>query len=257
MRVEQVMRLVAFASGKKPDQLGQHVRETVAGHCPIGAALRLEIEEHAAIAAENGERPQLSGLLHRAKLRNLLKTRPVLMLQHQAGGMVGDDLGDHAGCDHRVERQRIVLQHPRHVFTNRFHGACKIIDGLVVGLGALPRRDHHACGTHVHGGASERPHGGETGRRHADDDRHLGTGDHPLDDRPAFIRLQLRRLSHNAENGNAGAAALLIEIGQPIDGIEIDRTILVKRCRGNGVDALGIGVECHEISPLSIERAAG
>src|SRR5690606_3675573 len=68
MRVEQVVRLLAPACRRQVDQFGQHVREAVAGHRPVGAAFRLEIEEHAAIAAEDGKWTQATRLLHGAEL---------------------------------------------------------------------------------------------------------------------------------------------------------------------------------------------
>ncbi|MNI55018.1 hypothetical protein D3C73_1099440 [compost metagenome] len=172
--------------------------------------------------------------------------------------MVGDDLGNHAGGDHGVERQRIILQHPWNVFADRFHGTGEIIDGLLVCLCALSRRDHHAGGAHIHRAAGKRTHRGETRRRNADDDRNFRALDDALDDRTAFSRFQLRRFAHDAQNGDAGAAAFLVKIRQAIDRVEVDRAIVMKRRGGNRIDALGPSAECHVFLPdaISIKAAA-
>ncbi len=97
MRVEQVMRGVALAGLGQLDDIDQQFREGIAGHGAVGAALHLEIEEQAAIADQDRQRPQRAVLLEAAQRRDLLQARPVLVLEHHAGRPVHHDLADHGG----------------------------------------------------------------------------------------------------------------------------------------------------------------
>src|SRR6478735_597658 len=78
MRVEQVMRGVALARLGQVDDVDQKLREGIAGHGAIGAALHLEVQEQPAIAAEDRERTERTVLLKVAEGRDLLQPRPVL-----------------------------------------------------------------------------------------------------------------------------------------------------------------------------------
>ena len=96
VRVEEVVRRVALPGGGKTNDVDEHVREGVAGHGAVGAALHLEIEEEAAVATQDRERPQAAFGLEAAQRRDLFESRPILVLQHGATRIVADDAANHA-----------------------------------------------------------------------------------------------------------------------------------------------------------------
>ena len=61
----------------------------------------------------------------------------------------------------------------------------------------------------------------------------------------ASERFQLRRLAHDAEHGDAVAADLGIEIGEPVDGFVVDAAIVVERRRRDRKGACGLVGEFH------------
>ena len=57
--------------------------------------------------------------------------------------------------------------------------------------------------------------------------------------------LQLRRLAHDAEHGDAVAADLGVEIGQPVDRVVVDAAVVEERRRRDGEGAGGFGGQFH------------
>ena len=130
---------------------------------------------------------------------------------------------------------------------DRFLRLLEIADDLIVGAQLRRRRDHHAGGARIHRGARQRAHGGEARRRDADDDLHVfGALDEAPGDLLRLGRLELRRLAQNAEHGDAVAADLGVEVGQPVDGFLVDAAVVVERRRRDREGACGLGGEfCH------------
>src|ERR1035441_2892463 len=69
--VEEVVGGVAVALPGEVDDVDEHVRKGVASHRAIRAAVHLEVEKQAAIAAEDRERPERSVALKRAQRGDL------------------------------------------------------------------------------------------------------------------------------------------------------------------------------------------
>jgi hypothetical protein len=63
----------------------------------------------------------------------------------------------------------------------------------------------------------------------------------------------LRRLAENTEHGDAIAADLGIEVGQPVDRFIVDAAVIVERRRRDRKRAFGLGGEfCHRCLFLSL-----
>src|SRR6516164_6534624 len=58
VRIEQIMRGIAFAVLREAHDIDQEFRESIARHGAVGTPLHLEIQKQPAIAAEDRERPQ-------------------------------------------------------------------------------------------------------------------------------------------------------------------------------------------------------
>src|ERR1700686_2568921 len=101
------MRCAALARCVKSDHINQHLRKTVPGHGPIGTAFDLKIEKKATIAAENRNVAHGSVTLKTAQGRNLLETGPILMLEHNAGGVFVDNAADHTGRHSHGKCERV------------------------------------------------------------------------------------------------------------------------------------------------------
>ncbi|MNT34333.1 hypothetical protein D3C72_1703090 [compost metagenome] len=103
-------------------------------------------------------------LLEGPQRRDLLKTRPVFMLQHHARRQVLHDATDHRRCHLHGERERIVLQHEWDVRADRLDCLPVIADDLVISAQRVWRSDHDPCGALRHYVLGERAHGGKPGR---------------------------------------------------------------------------------------------
>ncbi len=182
-----------------------------------------------------------------AQRGNLFQPRPIFVLEHHAGGIVHHDLADHRGRKHHRQRQRIILQHPGNIVADRFDRLLEIARDLIVGAQMRRRRDHHPGRARIHRGARQRAHRGESRRGDADDDLHVpGALHEALCDFLGLRTIELGRLAQNAEHGDAVAADLGIEVGQPVDGFVVDAAVIVERRRRNGEGACGFGGElCH------------
>ena len=185
MGVKKVVRFLAPPLARQTHDIDQHFREGVAGHRAIDSALHLEIKEEAAVAGQNRNAAQCALLLESPERRNLFQARPVLVLQHDAGRIVGDDPADDVRGHHDTERQRIVLNDEGNVRPDRFDGLRVISHDLVVGAQRRRRGDHHAGRSLRHGGVRQRAHRCESGRRDADDERQFwrarnAAGDEPI-----------------------------------------------------------------------------
>jgi hypothetical protein len=82
--------------------------EGVAGHRAIDSALHLEIEEQARCGSES-ERGAACSPARIAGETKSFPVRSVQVLQHDAGGVVGDDPADDVRRHDDAKRQRIVL----------------------------------------------------------------------------------------------------------------------------------------------------
>jgi hypothetical protein len=119
--VEEIVRLLPLVLVDEIDHPHQHFGVGVAGHGAVGAALHLEGEEHAAVTAENRHAARLTGIARTAQGRDLVEPRPVLMLEHHAGGVLLDDPHDHLRRHDHIGRERVILDHEGHVRADGFH----------------------------------------------------------------------------------------------------------------------------------------
>jgi hypothetical protein len=74
----------------------------------------------------------------------------------------------------------------------------------------------------------------------ADADDHLpiaSAGDHTLNYIDRLLRRELVCLAHHAEQSESMHATPQIKIGQRVDALQIERTVIGKRRRGNDIDA--------------------
>src|ERR1700676_3427164 len=149
MSIENVMRCVALAGCVKSDHINQHLRKTVPGHGPIGAALDLKIEKKAAIAAENRNMAYVSVTLETAQGRNLLKTRPILVLEHNAGGIFVDNAADHTGRHYHGKCKRVVLNDKGHVRADGLRSLTVVGHNLVIRPQLNRRCNHYPGGSRI------------------------------------------------------------------------------------------------------------
>ncbi len=239
--IEQIVRLLAFALVDEIDHAHQHLGIGIARHGAIGAALHLEGQEHAAVAAENRHAAHLARIARAAQSRDLVETGPVLVLEHDAGGALLDDPHDHFRCHDHVGGERVILDHPRHIRADGLDGIGVVGDDLVVGLEGRRRRDHHACCTRIHDLGGQARHGGKACGRNADDDgnapRHRG--DDLTGEGQSLIGGQLGRLAHDAENRQASGAGLEIGLDHTVRGSRIDPPVALEGRGADDVDAGG------------------
>jgi len=78
------------------------------------------------------------------------------------------------------------------------------------------------AGACVHDGAGERAHGSEAGRGDSDDDGNRGSADDLAGDAEGFVGVEFGSFAHNAEDGETGDAAGLVEVGAAVDGGVVD-----------------------------------
>ena len=117
---------------RQPHDVDQHLREGVAGHRAIDSALHLEIEEQATVAGQNRNAAQLALLLESPGRRNLFQSGPVLVLQHHAGGVVGDDPADDVRRHNDAKRRPVVFNDEGNVRPDRFDLLRVVVDDLIV-----------------------------------------------------------------------------------------------------------------------------
>ena len=241
MGVEKVVRFLAPPLARQPHHVDQHFREGVAGHRAIGAPLHLEIEEQAAVAGKNRNAAQLALLLKSPKGRNLFQARPILVLQHDAGRIVGDDPADDVRGHHDTERQRIVLNDKGDVRADRFDGLRVISHDLIVGAQRRRRGDHHAGRAFGHGGVRQGAHRGKPGRGDADDERQFWRARNAAgDEADRLIVIELRRFAHDAENGAAVGASGDVVVDHAVDAGRVDAAVGEKRGGRDWKDAFGV-----------------
>jgi hypothetical protein len=101
-------------------------------HRAIDSALHLEIEEQATVAGQNRNAAQLALLLESPGRRNLFQSRPVLVLQHHAGGVVGDDPADDVRRHNDAKRRPVVFNDEGNVRPDRFDLLRVVVDDLIV-----------------------------------------------------------------------------------------------------------------------------
>jgi hypothetical protein len=117
--------------------------------------------------------------------------------------------------------------------------ALEIGPDLLLGLQARHRRDHDARGAEIHRAAREIAELLEAGIGDANDDLRAAVGalHDPFDEGGRFLRGQLRRLAHDAEDRHAVDAAFEIEIDEAVGRRPVHRPRVCERCRGDDVDA--------------------
>ena len=243
MGVEEVVCRVSFPGFLQSDDLDQHVGECVSGHCAVRSPFHLEVEKEPAIAAQDRDRPHRAFGLEAAQGGDLFQSRPVLVLEHDAGWVVRDDSADDAGRHHDAQGERVILDDHRNVGSDSFDRLGVISDDLIVRAERRRRRDHDTGRTRIHARAGEGPHGGKARRRDADDDGQPCPTDDAGCNRKRFLACELRRLAHDAENGDAGCSHLAIEVGHAVDRRFVDPSVREKGCRGDGIDACGGSIE--------------
>ena len=146
---------------------------------------------------------------------------------------------------HAVVGERVVLHAERHVLAQRLGGHLVVGHRLVVGPHGSPRPDHHAGGTQVHHAPRELAHGGEARRGDAHDHRHpaVHAREHPLHVGTRLVGRELGRFAHHAQDGEAGHAAVEVEVREAVGALEVERAIVPEGRHGDEVDALGGFVE--------------
>ena len=257
MGVEDIFGAFHVAGTGPPHDFDQHFRIGIAGHGAVGAAGELLRQEEPAIADQDREAPRAALDLATAQPRQLRQPRPILVLQHDDLRVAGEDRLQRRHREVDAEHERKVLQHDRHVRPQRGADRCEIAGQLLLRLEARLRRHHDTRGAGCHGFMRQRDH-----RRHAriadaDDDGNAA-GDaveHHLHEGGAFLRRQLLRLAHHAENGEAGGAVAEIEVRQPRRAIEIERAVIGEGGGGNRKNAAGAGIKSHGILARRVSAA--
>jgi hypothetical protein len=144
------------------------------------------------------------------------------------------------------------LRDPRYIGADRLHRLAEISDDLIVGSQRWNRRDHYAGRARLHDAACERTHGRKAGRRDAHDDAGTrGPLDHAAGDIERFLGLELRRLSHDAEHRDSGAAGLQIKVRHPLDRDRIDAAIVMEGRRRDRKRSRRAGRKLHVVSCCS------
>ncbi|KAG1259363.1 hypothetical protein G6F65_015322 [Rhizopus arrhizus] len=193
------MRGHAFALAHPFDEVAQHVGKAIAGGGAVCASRHFVIQEQAVVAAQDRDVAHRAFGLEAAQRRDLFQTGPGFVLEHHARRQVRHDAPDDRRRHLHRKRQRVVLQHERHVVANGLDRLVVVGDDLVVGTQGVRRRNHHAGGSQVHPGARQRAHGSEARRRHAPHDGHAaGLADHLRGDVQRFREIQLRRFAQLA-----------------------------------------------------------
>ena len=235
------MRFFAPAPSRKTDNVDQHFGKGVAGHRAVGAALHFEVEKQPAVAGQNRDAPHKTFALESAQRRDFFQSRPVLVLEHHARRVVGDDAPDHAGRHLHGQRQRVVLDDEGNVGADRFHRLRVIGDDLIVGAQRRRRRDHHPGRAALHRGQRQGAHRRETRRRDADDDRQLGARRiQRVAKLSASSASSLPRLAHDAEDRAAVGSGCDIIIHQAVDAALVEPPVGRKRRRSNRKNAAGV-----------------
>ena len=257
--VEQVVCGIPFSVFMQSMQLHEHVGKRVACHRPVAAAPRFEIEEQPSIRSQDGKATQFFVVDHLPQCADLFEAGPILFLQHDAGRMPTHDLGDHRDGHLHGQRQRVVLERPRRVGTDAVDRLLEIGKDLLVGT-QMGGGGHHDPGcAELHRIPGQRSHGGEAGRRNADNHRDPGPVDDAARNRARLLGLQFGGLAHDPEDGYAGGAAFAVEIDKPVERIVVDAPVGKKRRRRDRVDARRLGIERHVCSPETMHglRRAG
>src|SRR3954453_4471083 len=128
---------------------------------------------------QDGNVPHGAIRLEAAQGRDLVEPRPILVLEHDAGRVLLDDLADYLRRHLHREGEGVVLDHEGDVGTDRLNSLAVIARDLVVGTQARDRCDHNSGCTALHDLTGERTHRSKTGRRHTDDYGQLA---HPPDE---------------------------------------------------------------------------
>ncbi len=204
-----------------------------------------------------GTRRSLPSFSKRLQSRDLLQPRPVLVLEHHAGRIVGDDAADHVRRHDDAKRQRIVLDDEGDVRADRLDRLRVIGHDLVIRAQRGRRGDHDAGRALGHGGVRERPHRRESRRRDADDERQLRrAGDAARDNADRLVVIELRRFAHDAQNGAAVGPGRDIMVDHPVDAGGVDRAIVEKGRRRDGKDAFGVDGEHGNPALARVEAPA-
>ena len=69
----------------------------------------------------------------------------------------------------------------------------------------------------------------------------------------ASAGVELRRLAHDAEDGEAVDAGGLVEVDHAVERGGVEGAVGVEGGGGDGVDALGVGADGHPLSPLVVD----
>lgn len=245
MGVEQVVRLVSAPLARQADHVHQHLRESIAGIGPVHAALGLEVEEQAAIADEDRDPPHRPLALEGADRRDLSEARPILVLQHHAGGVLRDDPADHGGRHHHGEGERVILKHEGNIRPYRLGSMSKIACDLIVRAQRVGGRDHHPGGAHFHHLPGEGAHRREARRGDSDDDGEPGLADHAFRDRGTLRMVELSRLAELAQDRQPIDLRAFEERHHPAEGDLVDPPVRVERRRCDRHDAADVAGEGH------------